>query len=279
MIITKYTAIVMIACSELARAFIRESEKYNVLQDKTDNVKLDPYSFRYWPQDSAGLQNIDSICPKGYTCLPNYISPPSRKRNLRNDTVEPIKNKRFRGMAYSPVTSPGGGCLGLEEYDQVALRPIQIKNSYMGSCQNCIRAESRNTPMIYSNYSDPNAKWKMVPQNGKCAIKNIATGMYLSRCKNCMGPSRNIAIVGLFRETIDDNTNNDLWIVTRREDRNYTFESASTGELLGICERCANNKGTIGSPAGLFTTSKDNSFVIWSVEVDRNLQNRFFGLF
>lgn len=278
MIITRYTVILLIAYYGLHKVSARRNNRYSILQDKSEHVAIDSYPFRYWPQDSAGLQNMDSICPKGYTCLPNYVNPPTKRQAPDDDFYRPIKNTRFSGMAYSSITAPGGGCLGLEEFEEVGIQSYET-GKYLGSCLNCIESEYKNTPMVYSEFNNSNSKWKMIPQNGRCAIKNIKTGKYLSRCKNCMSPTRNVSIVALFRDTIDDNTNDDLWVVTRRVNKTYTFKSASTGEYLGVCEGCGTKKSTIKSPAGLFTTSPDLSIVIWSVNIkpESATRSRFYS--
>ncbi|KAH9385956.1 uncharacterized protein NEMAJ01_0852 [Nematocida major] len=270
MIITANTIILLVVCFGIHRAEVCQDKRFNILQNKNNKAYLDPYKFRSWPKDSAGMQNADSICPRGYTCLPNYIEPPVDRPKKPTPPPPQVKNSKYRASAYAPTTPPGAGCLGLDEYDEVAMQSSQTQ-LYLGSCEECTgtaQTKPKNVAMVYTSFNSPDAKWKLIPVGKNCTIKNLASGMYLSVCKDC-GPSTfNMPLAALFRETIDKNTNDEMWIVTRKINGTYVFKSASTGGYLGVCEKCFAQSSTISSPASVFTTSPDASFIAWSINID-----------
>lgn len=243
-----------------------ESKKYSILQGSPDRVYVNPIASRFWPNDTAGLNNLDSICPAGYTCIPNYVAPPS-KTTMPSVTRAPVmRNRKFHPKQFSPINSPGGGCMGLEDYDQVGLQSMH-NNLYLGRCSDCVPARYKEMAMVYTSFNNADAKWKLLTVGGKCTIKNVASGKYISRCDNCTAAVRN-SLLALFRTTIDDNTNNEIWEVNRNHDGTYAFKSASSGEYLSICENCFSERASTTSPAALFISDPDNSFSKWWVRVD-----------
>ncbi|KAI5189003.1 hypothetical protein NECID01_0358 [Nematocida sp. AWRm77] len=247
-------------------AEICENKKYSVLQGSPDRVYVNPLQTRFWPNDTAGMSNMDSICPLGYTCIPNYIAP-AKKLNIPSDIKMPVmRNKRHTAKAFNPINTPGGGCMGLEDYDEVGFQSAH-NDLYLGGCNRCVPAKYKTLAMVFTSFNNIDSKWKLLNVDGKCAIKNVSSGYYLSRCDNCTADVKN-TLLALFRSTIDENTNNEIWEVNRNHDGTYAFKSASTGEYLSICENCLSKSATISSPAALFTTEPDNSFAKWWIRVD-----------
>lgn len=253
-------------CSAIVCRKRTQKDKYSILQSPVHKVFVDPYMFRFWPKDQAGMQSRDAICPKGYTCIPNYITSPKEKNQPKIKKMA-LKNIKYKAKLYIPTTSPGGGCLGLEELDKVGLQSVHNK-LYLGGCLDCVDAKYRNMAMVYTSFDNPDAKWKFIDVDGKCAIKNVQLNMFLSRCVNCTA-NISVSLLSISKKSIDDNSNDELWIVARKQDGTYTFKSAATGEFLSICEGCLAGQSTVTSPAALFSSSSDFSFVSWAVNIDR----------
>jgi len=264
--ITKKIAALAVLC-KAAAANVCKSKEYSILQGSTDRVFVDPYINRFWPKDSAGISNIDPICPAGYTCMPNYIPPVKKLPGLKALKSTLMKNIKYRAKAYNPITTPGGGCLGLEMYDSVGIQSMH-NGLYLARCKNCFNARYKNMAMVYSSFKNPDSKWKFINVGGKCAIKNVKTGKYLSECNRCTG-SISVSLLALYRGDVNDRKNTELWEVNRKKDKSYVFRSASSGKLLSICDNCLSESASITSPASLFMTGPDNSFVKWRVWVSR----------
>ena len=262
--ITQKLALLISMCAASVCGQGRRADRYTILQSPTSKVYVDPYMFRFWPKDHAGMQTRDAICPKGYTCLPNFIKPPREKMPQTPRKIA-IKNIKYKPKIYIPTTAPGGGCLGLEEFNEVGLQSVH-NNMYLGACTDCVDAKYRNMAMVFTSFDNPAAKWKFVDVDGKCAIKNVHLGMFLSRCVNCTA-NISVSLLSVSQKTIDDNSNDELWAVARKQDGTYTFKSAATGEYLSICEGCLAGQSTVTSPAALFSSSSDFSFVSWAVNV------------
>lgn len=262
--ITQKLALIAAMCSVTAYGRKSRVDKYAILQSPVNKVYVDPYMFRFWPKDKSGMQTKDAICPKGYTCLPNFIKPPKEKMPTPQKKII-IKNIKYKPKMYIPTTSPGGGCLGLEEFNEAGLQSVH-NNLYLGACTDCVDAKYRNIAMVYTSFNNPAAKWKFIDVDGKCAIKNTSLNMFLSRCTNCTA-NISVSLLSISQKTIDDNSNDELWAVARKQDGTYTFKSAATGEYLSICEGCLSGQSTVTSPAALFSSSSDFSFVSWAVNV------------
>lgn len=234
-------------------------------------VSLPAERVRFMPKDPRGRQNIDNICPIGYTCLPNYIKPSIKKlMNRIKSLPKKIRNRKYKAHPYVPTSGPSTGCLGLDNYDFVALRS-PVNRLYLASCEHCTHGSSAkyNTlAMVYTDFNSPEARWKMVPEDGMCTIKNLFTGKYLSRCDDCAPMEHNITMTALFRSSIDDNTNDEKWIVTRKRNGRFLFKSASRGGYLGTCKECGLVSSSIRYAGAIFSTKRDSSFVAWEVDID-----------
>ncbi|KAI5159243.1 hypothetical protein NEAUS03_0128 [Nematocida ausubeli] len=278
MIITAYTVLILSLYLGAAHAEVCYDRRSNILQGKTDEIYVDSDKFRNWPKDENGMQNIDSICPIGYTCLANRNTKPSKKNKKKKpqkSPKKPIKNIKFKSRRFRPNDFAGEGCLGLDRYEQVGLQSA-YNNLYLGACTNCTgeSATKYNTlAMVYTTFNKDEAKWKFIALNGKCTIKNVHTGMYMSRCDNCAPTTFNIPMVALFREEIDDNTNDEIWTVTRKVDGDYVFKSASSGGYLGVCKDCLAESSTITLPAATLDTVHDSTSVAWSVRIDEETES------
>ncbi|EHY65463.1 hypothetical protein NERG_01070 [Nematocida ausubeli] len=278
MIITAYTVLILSLYLGAAHAEVCYDRRSNILQGKTDEIYLDSANFRNWPRDENGVQNIDNTCPIGFTCLANRDTKPSKKRKnkkARKPRRRPVKNIKFKSRRFKRDDFIDKGCLGLEKYEEVGLQSA-LNNLYMGACKQCIgndAAKYKTLAMVYTTFNNDEAKWKFIALNGKCTIKNVHTGMYMSKCDNCAPMALNTPMVALFREEIDDNTNDEVWTVTRKVDGDYVFQSASNGGYLGICKDCLSEKTTMNMPAATLDTVHDSPSVAWSVRIDEETES------
>ncbi|KAI5179840.1 hypothetical protein NEOKW01_0303 [Nematocida sp. AWRm80] len=249
---------------------------YKILRGPLDKTYVDTGTNRFWPRDQVGLENQDNtICRKGYTCLPNYPSMPKplvQKIKIPNEVMP--KSAKYDGFPYIPTTPPGGGCLGLNVFPEASLQSVHT-SLYAAICTDCTDAKYRSLAIVYTSFNNPDAKWVFEPKNGKCAIRNKVSGYYLSRCDNCAA-NITTSLGALFRKSIDDATNDELWTVTRTTAGYYTFESASgTGEFLAVCEGCLRGNTTTTSPIALFKTLDSVKGgvdpIFWSVNISTKM--------
>ncbi|KAI5166469.1 hypothetical protein NEIRO03_1078 [Nematocida sp. AWRm78] len=271
MIIMIYTILVLSMYFGIGSAEICYDKRANIKQGKKDKVYVDMDRLGEWPRNREGRQNIDSLCAPGYICLPNRTIEPSKGNPVKRKPVPlEMKNSKFKAKRYKPSDVIGEGCLGLDRYNEVGIQSAETQ-LYLGACSNCTGTASvkyNTIGMVYTTFNNEEAKWKFIPEKGKCTIKSVHTGKYLSRCDNCAPMIQNIPMVALFREAIDDNTNDDMWVVTRKTDGNYVFKSASNGGYLGVCVKCLAQHSVLNDAATIFNTGPDQSFVAWSVNID-----------
>ncbi|KAI5186611.1 hypothetical protein NEHOM01_1579 [Nematocida homosporus] len=243
------------------KAAVCPPTKYSILQADANHAYVDPNTI-------MGL-NKSSVCPPGYTCVPNYFmnSPQSMwPPKLLKYTKGPLA-KLHSDQIYIPTTAPGGGCHGLEELDEIALRSPH-NGLYLAACKDCLTTTKKIPAMIYSSFSNPLAKWKLSVIDGKCAIKNIYYDLFLTTCPDC-APARKPTILAVDAKSIDENQNTELWEVARKLDGNFTFKSAATGEYLTNCVGCFADL-TTKPILTVYSTARDQSFVAWAAEIKQS---------
>ncbi|KAI5190802.1 hypothetical protein NEMIN01_1204 [Nematocida minor] len=277
MIITKTFALFLTIYFKLNQAAtgIRQERSsqapdFNVVQRSTDDtVKVNPGIVNVWtsPDESNG-QHFANSCQYGNTCLMNKApTPQANPIERRNSFNGGLHSRKRTGHPHEGKNEQLGPCLGLEKQDKVGLQSIHTK-LYLASCEDCVNAKYRNMAMVYRSYGGDEGMWKLTPEGARCTIKNIKTGMYLSRCSNCTSEVSNLPLVSLYRDTINEGTNDEMWILERHSEKTYGFKSASSGEYLGVCPNCLTSNSTVTDPGALFKTDRDNSFVVWGVNID-----------
>ncbi|OAG29093.1 hypothetical protein NEDG_01232 [Nematocida displodere] len=271
--VTEKMVLFLVAAVRMAEARQCRKDQFNKIQADNHKAYVNANTFKPWPKDAAGQQNMDSLCQKGFTCIPNtYVSPPEKPWPTRPDpdqSKQPIvKNKKFRSKIHAPTVLQEGGCLGLDGFDQVGFRSV-ISNLYMAACTDCVRATQRTLAIVYSSFDNSLAKWQFVRYNGVCAIKNLSTDKYLTRCAHCV-PNVFSTMLSLHETSIDDNSTEGLWEVIRTNNGYYQFKAAGGIEYLSLCEGCLQSMSTTTTPAALLPISSTAKQTNWSIEVDRN---------
>ncbi|KAI5186610.1 hypothetical protein NEHOM01_1578 [Nematocida homosporus] len=276
--LSKTLSVLLAVYTGHARSEVCHINVQSRLQGAPDAPKFTKYRlYQFWPRDSLSQVRNTPNCPIGATCLPNYIMPASSfdKQTPNISPIAPpteqtqLKNIKFHPKVYVRTATAGSGCLGLEDLGPISFMSEQTR-LYLAACKDCTDASYRTMAMVYSSFDNPKAKWILTNVNGKCAIKNVASNMFLSRCKNCtanLGPD----LISISAKQIIDDSPNELWNVIQKEDNTYMFQSAATGEYLAVCETCLAHNTTISSPAALFSIeSNEPAYVTWAVHTKKD---------